>query len=210
MSRSDNAFPNMSDYLKPTEGDNFRIVHYKLTPERLQFNQLRDIINRRRETAGQEPGIVTQLRSKDETVMMTDSEMERRTNWFFIHKANGRVLVAGLGLGMVLLPLQNKEEVESVTVVEIHQEIIDMVIPQLPLNDKIGVICADIMEWFPPQGEKYDTIYFDIWDNVCGDNYAAMKTLHRRFARRLNRNNPHCWMSCWRGDEVKRIALLER
>lgn len=193
----------MREYLKPVKGREFKIVHYELTAADLKFCKLRDVISGRHEHLGQEPGTIVQLCNKYGTVMMSDTEMERRTNSYFLYQANGDVLIAGLGLGMVLLAIQAKAEVNSVTVVEIHQEIIDLVVPQLPLDGKVNVICGDIFEWYPPTGVKYDTIWFDIWDAITEDNYEEMKKLHRRFARRLNRVNPNCWMSCWRHWEVK-------
>jgi len=203
-------FPKMCEILEPTKGEEFEITHYELTEGELKFYRLRDLINRRREHLGQKPGTIVQLRNKCGSIMMADSEMERRTNSYFLWEANGDVLIGGLGLGMVLLAVQEKEEVNSVTAVEIHQEIIDLVVPQLPLNGKVTIVHGDIFEWYPPKGVKYDTIYFDIWDNICGDNYEEMKKLHRRFARRLNRDNPNCWMSCWRYKDTKRHALKSR
>jgi len=75
----------------------------------------------------------------------------------------------------------------------------------LPLNDKVTIICGDIFKWYPLKGIKYDVIYFDIWNNICGDNYEDMKKLNRRFAKRLNRDNPECWMSSWRHAEHKKL-----
>jgi len=197
-------FPTMSKYLKPVEGKNFKIVHYTLTGEKLKLIKFRDIIHGRRESDGQEPGTIVQLRDKDETVIMSDTEMERRTNRYFLMKATGDVLIGGLGLGMIILAAQAKEEVNSITVVEISQEIIDLAVPQLSLNDKVNVICGDIFVWYPPKGVKYDTIYMDIWNSVCSDNYSDMKRLNRRFGRRLNRDNPDCWISSWRYIETKK------
>lgn len=205
-----NRFPRMYEILEPRKGKEFEIVHYELTEEEVKWAQFRDAVNFRREHYGQKPGTLVHLKNKYGTIMMADSEMEHRTNKPFLWKANGNVLIGGLGLGMILLAVQAKEEVNSVTIVEIHQEIIDLVASQLPLNGKVEVVHGDIFEWYPPKGIKYDTIYFDIWDNICGDNYEEMKKLHRRFARRLNRDNPNCWMSCWRHKETKRDALGNR
>jgi len=204
------GFPRMHEILEPRKGKEFEVVHYELTREEIELSQLRDFLNFRREHSRQRPGTIVQLKDKYGEIMMSDTEMERRTNIHFLWEAKGDVLIGGLGLGMTLLAVQAKEEVNSITVIEIHQEIIDLVVPQLPLNGKVSVICGDIFEWYPPQGVKYDTIYFDVWSDVCGDNYEDMKKLHRRFARRLNRENLNCWMSCWRYNDVKRLHFGER
>jgi len=199
-------FPTMSKYLKPMAGKKFKIVHYTLTEEKLKLIKFRDIIHSRRESEGQKPGTIVQLCHKNGEVIMTDTEMERRTNKYFFMQANGDVLIGGLGLGMILLAAQAKEEVNSITVVEISQEIIDLVAPQLPLNGKVNVICGDILTWWPEKKTtKFDTMYFDIWDSVCADHYSDMKKLNRRFGRRLNRDNSNCYMSSWRYKDTKRL-----
>lgn len=203
-------FPKMSEYLKPVEGKEFKITHHELTADEIRFCKLRDFINARREHDGQEPGTIVQLRNKHGTIMMSDSEMERRANRYFLMKANGDVLIGGLGLGMILLAAQAKEEVNSITVVEIYQEVINLVVPQLPLNGKVNIVCGDIFVWYPPTGVKYDTIYFDIWNSRCNDDYEEMKKLNRRFARRLNRENPDCYMSSWRYTETRKSVYESR
>jgi len=188
----------MSEILEPRQGSKFSIVHYDLSDNEIRFERLRDMIHARRESEGQKPGAVVQLRNEYGSIMMADTEMEKRTNTSFVSRASGDVLIGGLGLGMVLLAVQAKEEVNSVTVIEIEQEIIDLVVPQLPLNVKVTIICGDIFEWYPPKGVLYDVIYFDIWNHICADDYGGMTTLHRRFGKRLNRSNCDCWMSSWR------------
>jgi spermidine synthase len=101
----------------------------------------------------------------------------------------------------------DKPEVESVTVIEKYQDVIDLVAPHYA-HPKLTVICADIYEWTPPKGTVYDTIYFDIWPNICTDNLKDMEKLHRRFASKLNKANPHRWMDSWLKDALK--AQLRR
>lgn len=197
-------WPKMKEILKPAKVGEFSIVHYELSERELRLAQLRDAMNYRREHVGQKPGVIVQLKGEYGTVMMSDTEMEHRTNSWFLLQANGNVLIGGLGLGIVLLVAQAKEVVNFITVVELHQEVIDLVVPQLPLNEKTTVLCGDILKWYPPKGVLYDVMYFDIWNSVCGDHYEDMKRLHRRFARRLNRANPACWMGSWRREDCKK------
>ncbi len=103
---------------------------------------------------------------------------------------------------MVLLPLAVKEAVAHITVIEREQDVIDLILPQLKphIDDTwLTVIHEDIFEFKPDRNVLFDVIYFDI----CADNYAQMKTLHRKFTRRLNRqHNPKAWMSSWCRQEV--------
>jgi hypothetical protein len=66
------------------------------------------------------------LVKKGEGVMMSDTPMERNTNYHILDKANGDVLIFGLGIGLIILPLLRKENVKSITVVELYQDLIDV------------------------------------------------------------------------------------
>lgn len=66
-----------------------------------------------------------------------------------VEAACGDVLLFGFGLGFVLLPIMNKPEVTSVTVVEREQEVLDLCASQLKLNDKVRIILADAITWEP-------------------------------------------------------------
>lgn len=137
--------------------------------------------------------------------VMSDTPMEHRTNYDILKRANGDVLIGGLGIGMILIPLMNKEEVKSITIVEKYQDIIDMVGSQLPLNDKVKIIQGDIFENNFPRGTKFDTIYFDIWNYINSDVYEEMKDLKKKYKRCLKskKENPNAWISCWAEYEAK-------
>lgn len=112
------------------------------------------------------------------SVMMTDAEFERRTNISPICEARGHALIAGLGIGLILKPFI--EKCESVTVIEKEDDVIALVAPYFP---SVTVIHADIFEWLPDRGMKFDTIYFDIWADVCPDDLEADKLLRKRFRK---------------------------
>lgn len=79
-------------------------------------------------------------------------------------KLSGRVLLSGLGLGMLAEMVAAKTDITSVVIVEIGQEVIDMVWPYLDVNGKCSVVCADI--WGYEVGD-FDSAYIDIADCVC-------------------------------------------
>jgi spermidine synthase len=133
-------------------------------------------------------------------VVMPDTFMERKSNREFYQHAKGDVLIGGLGLGMVLLAVQDKPEVHLATVVEIEQEIIDLLLPQLPLNSKVNVVQGDIFRFATNQ--LFDTIYFDVWNEVNAVNWKQMKKLHRRFRKNLK---PDGWMSSWRKEDTRKL-----
>lgn len=135
----------------------------------------------------------------DGGLMMSDGCNEHRTNEMVVHKARGDVLIAGLGLGMILLPILRKPEVRTVTVIEKYAGVIELVKPALQkhlgvLADKLTIITADIFTWKPAEHACFDTIYFDIWPDICIDNLAEITRLRRRFTRRLRLGG---WMGAW-------------
>lgn len=139
------------------------------------------------------------------TLMMSDTPMERTTNWEFVHHANGRVLIAGLGLGLIVHPVIKK--VDHITILEKSADVIALVAPTLArYRRKVEIIEADAFEWPLPPGAKWDTIYGDIWPGVTEDNLPEMARLSRRFARRLNRANPRAWMGHWRQKNLQARA----
>lgn len=144
-------------------------------------------------------------------LMMSDTPMERRTNTGLVVNAKGDVLIAGLGLGMVLFPILAKATVNSVFIVEKSFDVIDLV--EGPLRkalaakfgqeraDDLGILEANIFEWEPPQGIRWDCIYFDIWADKCTDNLEEMSKLHQKFARR--KTSKEAWMDSWERSLLK-------
>ncbi|MBO4277916.1 MAG: hypothetical protein J5925_05930 [Clostridia bacterium] len=102
-----------------------------------------------------------------------------------VKKARGRVLTYGLGLGYFAFSAANKPQVDSVTVVERDESVIELfktfILPALPCADKINIVCADAFDYaehIAPNG-KFDYIFADIWhDPTDGvELYKRFKTL---------------------------------
>jgi spermidine synthase len=139
---------------------------------------------------------------------MSDTLMEKSSNVGVINNASGHVLIAGLGIGLILPAILAKKEVLSVTVIEKYKEVIDLVEPHLhslPGGEKLHVIESDIFTWKPAKGKKFDTIYFDIWPNVCTDNLREMATLHRKYARCKTSDG---WINSWKRTHLKRMREM--
>ena len=69
----------------------------------------------------------------DGTLMMSDTDMEQRTNRDFIENAKGDVMIAGLGLGLIIYNLKDKignNIVRTITVYEKYQDVIDLILPK--------------------------------------------------------------------------------
>lgn len=153
------------------------------------------------------------LIKKGDGIMMSDTPMERNTNQKFIQKANGDVLIFGLGLGLIVFPLLNDESVKSITIVELYQDLIDIVKPKIQekdIHNKVNIIQGDCFINKFPKEKKFDTIYFDIWIDISKSNYEEQKTLTRMYSKNINRENPNFYMDAWMKSFYKREITKEK
>ena len=194
----------MATVLPEAKKGEAEVKHFVIDERMASISRIRAVVTRGREGAAKE-GTFAQLFIRG-SLVMSDTEHERQTNWDLLQEAHyGDTLIAGLGLGMVLLPILARESIKSVTVIELSQDVIDLVEPHVRKAagkdaDKLTVIQADIYEWKPPRGARYHTVYFDIWGDICTDNLSAMRWLHRKFYRRKVKGG---WMSSWLYDDLR-------
>lgn len=94
-------------------------------------------------------------------VWMSDSPAETRMHKHVIDTCSGNILVAGLGLGYTPTELSKKSSVNSIDIVELNQDVINLVWRHVR-NPKMNLITGDIFEWVATTDKKYDYLYFDI------------------------------------------------
>lgn len=102
-----------------------------------------------------------------------------------INKARGKVVTFGLGLGYYAYMASEKAEVESVTVVELSGEVIDLfkkyILPQFPNKDKIRIVKADAFKYAKQvmPSENFDVAFVDTWRDASdgAPMYKRMKAL---------------------------------
>jgi hypothetical protein len=138
-------------------------------------------------------GTYTRLKHGD-VVVMSDTPSEMRDHRYAIYKAQGKIFVAGLGLGMVVQAMLDKPDVEKVTVVELSEKVIKLVGPhyQERYGDRLDIQQGDALTWTPPRGthhDPFDVAWFDIWTYKSEDNLEQITKIKRRW---------HCWAK-WRG-----------
>lgn len=92
-------------------------------------------------------------------LLMSDSPQEMFLQYDAYKNAKGRVLTAGLGLGLYANMIAKKDNVKEVIVVEIDKDIIKLAKPK---NKKIKVIQGDIWNFIRKTKEKFDYAYIDI------------------------------------------------
>jgi hypothetical protein len=106
-----------------------------------------------------------------------------------IYKAFGNVLTFGLGMGYYAYRASQKDNVESVTVVESNENVIDLfnkfVLPQFgKAQKKIKLIRADAFEYAQRHmaNRKYDCVFTDLWHDVSDgiNSYLKMKKYEKQ------------------------------
>ena len=106
-----------------------------------------------------------------------------------INNAKGKVLTLGCGMGYFAYMASLKDEVESITVVELEQDVIDLfeshILPQFENKDKITVIKADAIEYMKNLDDgEYDYCFADIWIGVEDMNaYFSVKEASRHIRK---------------------------
>lgn len=202
-------FKKMADVLEERVTDKFRLEKFSVSETQARLHNIMAKHGRSFIDPGEYVRLMETRKHGWREVVMSDTPYEQRTNLDFMLHAKGDILIAGLGIGLILLPLFETAGVTSITVVEKHESIIQMILPQLlPYAQKsyplpFRVFHADIESWLPPVGARYQTIYFDIWNDVCGDNWPQMKRLHKRFRKYLAKGIDTAWIGSWEQDECR-------
>ena len=202
----------MSTILKPGKSGKVRIENYEVSGLNAQLYNLQLALGNTPEMAIT-PGSYTRL-IVDEEVMMSDAPYEARSNVDIIEGARGDVLIAGLGMGMVLIPILLKKSVRSVFVVEKNRDVIKLVWPCIKKwREHQGMVGAkpaplvleegSIFDWTPPMvplKQKFDVIYFDIWPTISKKNLVDANILKKQFKKYLK---PGGWMGVWVEKEIR-------
>jgi Spermine/spermidine synthase domain len=90
----------------------------------------------------------------------------------------GKVLVAGLGLGLVTGELLNNTDVNSVTVIELNKDVIGLISPLLPeaVDVHFEIKNEDFYKFINETHEKFDRIIIDLW--VTGSAEETLRVLN--------------------------------
>ena len=133
---------------------------------------------------------------------MTLQPNEMVTTWPAIKEAKGRVLTYGLGLGYFAYHAAEKPEVESVTVVDLSADVIDLfqkhILPQFPHKEKIRLVHSDAFAFADTKmAGNFDFVFGDIWHDAGDgrDLYLRMKEWESKY--------PNIQFSFWLEDTIK-------
>lgn len=173
-----------------TSGD-WKVSHFEIKEEDLRFDFHNRMVGRQAT-----PGKYTKL-TRNNKIIMSDTPAELSDLGPLKYKAEGRVLVHGLGLGCAVDLLMDLPNVKDVTVIEQSHDVIMLAGKTLKgrYGDRLSIINADAFEW-KPKGAKFDSIWSDIWDDICSDNLKEMERLRRMWVRRTKWHGHWCRIEC--------------
>ena len=125
---------------------------------------------------------------ENDRIWMTITPNEIETMKQPIEEAFGNVLTFGLGLGYYAYMVSEKENVDSVTVVEVNKDVIRLfekyILPQFKNGHKVNIIQADAFEFAENQmgSMKFDYVFTDLWHDVSDGIglYERMKKYEKR------------------------------
>lgn len=198
----------------------WRVEKFTVTAEAARWSALRAVVNH--SGRGVREGTYTRLTHCGQ-VVMSDTPDEIYDHMEFVGLARGRVLVHGLGLGMVAAALLRKPEVDHVTVVEVSPDVLRLVGPHVQPEGpgilmepgptevrppkkgrtvleapRLRLVYGDAFTWEPLPAERWDSAWHDIWTYISADNLPEMARLHRRFGGKVKRQASWARAECQR------------
>lgn len=139
-----------------------------------------------------EPLRIHELVHEDHGCWMTDSPEELNQIGEMLHDVDpsGRVLVGGLGLGILAKTLSERPGVDQVTVVEIDPDVV-----ALCTQPGYEVITGDILSYLRRSNQRYDYYILDTWQATNESAWWSQVMPQRRAIRRRWGAEPtiHCW-----------------
>lgn len=141
--------------------------------------------------------VVRRLKHND-GVWMSDLPQEVYQMREPLAQAYGRVLIGGLGLGVVSHLMMQQQKVDWVTTCELQPDVIALVNPYI--SNRGVVICADLFEYVAEHIGTFDYAFFDIWAGTGETTWKDYVVQLRRLCRnKINQRD----VTCWNEEEMK-------
>jgi hypothetical protein len=185
------------------ERGDWKVETFEIDKEAAKLFNLRAMINRR-PIQQVVPGVYKRLTHRTRGVIMSNTRFEIITNADAYIHAKGRVLINGLGLGMLLSAILSKPDVTYVRVIEIEPDVIALVGPTFAGDPRVEILQADALEYRPARGERFDFVWHDIWGFTGADMIPTMSALKRRYSRLCEKQ------AAWTEHEARSYARESR
>ena len=175
--------------IKENKIENFEIKRFKISKKEAKIFNTRIMYRDKRYI---KEGTYTSL-YQNNYLIMSNTPAELSDHMAFINKAHGHILISGLGIGMVISKLLKKDNIESITIIELNKEVIELV-GDTYKHPKVKIINDNIFKWKPDK--HYDFAWHDIWNNICEDNLLEMHKIRRRLKKHCTIQEFWCKNEC--------------
>jgi hypothetical protein len=130
---------------------------------------------------------------RDDELWMSTTPMELESAIHHAANATGHTVIMGLGLGVLLYNVLQRDEVTKVTVVELDPKVFDLLdrsagIGLWPGHEKLEMVIADAFDYVPT--EPVDVLLVDIWLNL-GD--MQLRPDAQKLFNKVNPTNMGVW-----------------
>lgn len=199
-----NLHDAMTIDLPEIDQDGLKIERFVIEPYNLD-----NLRNTLRGGRGTRPGTYTKL-VIDGKLWMSDVDAERRDHmvplWEIQSRKASRIMVNGLGLGMVVKAALTLDHVGHIDVIEADARVCKLIGPHYEASGRVTVHHADAYDqaraW--PTGTRWDVGWSDIWGDPSEDDLPDMARLNRAYGRRC------AWHRCWAQAELKAQVRREK
>ena len=148
-------------------------------------------------------GRTVDLLYQGDTYWMDNGTEETAIHQKVADRCSGKVLVGGLGLGVVVQQLLQNKDVAHIVVVEKEQAVVDLIRDTLPLEDsRLEIIVQGIWPYILSTEERFDYVYLDIVPVATIKSYATISLPLKIGAERVA---PSSNIICY--EEVKGIDV---
>jgi hypothetical protein len=207
-------FDRMKVTLPPGEYDGMRISRFEVVdPDKWgpEHEKRRDVVSplevvrMQMEGRAPNPGWYTRLDEHGQ-VWMSDTTAERRDHaepvMVMASTHPKRVLINGLGIGMVLTAALSFDSVEHVDVVEKDERVIKLVGPHYLKDPRVTIHHADAVEQMDRWNadDCWDVGWSDIWPTICPDDLPEMSKFTEFYGSRCG------FHGNWSEDISKRLV----
>jgi hypothetical protein len=114
-----------------------------------------------------------------------------------------RILINGLGLGVVVHGALQHNNIGHIDVVESNDAIIDLMSP-LITDSRIEIHKGNAYDMQWPRGTRWDFAWHDIWPTIDDDNLRGMQKLTAKYKKRVY------WQDCWQREGCLKMARILR
>jgi hypothetical protein len=182
----------------------------KVSRFEVRSDNIRNMLLALKDGRGAHSGTYTRL-DVDGRLWMSDTTAERRDHmeplWQMWNHGNvKRVLINGLGLGMIVNAALTMPWIEHIDIVEREERVARLIGGHYAADPRVSIHVADAYEqakrW--PAGTRWDVGWSDIWPDMSEDDLPSMARLNRSYGRRCD------WHRCWGIDEIRRHVEADK